>query len=265
MAKRNSPETEIKQQEPENNEIPSGITDSETTKLKEEATENNLDDETQNPEAKTCIVLLAPFGTKQEIIDLSITQWEKHAGNYDLQVCNLKNGDIDVQVAEALSAIIADETVSEKFIVTPVTTFPVNELSDEDFELMLCKGELKDKGISCLRFLPEVAVAKQLKKEGITVPINYETGLPVLLEKEKAVEILEKFNPVKYPTKVFSLYLNYFNRGEKPMPVAFNVGGYATGVWRKNPRMEIIGKTLKEGKFLLVNDEGYNAVKDFFQ
>ncbi len=77
-------------------------------------------------------------------------------------------------------------------------------------------------------------------------------------------QILTKFEVQKYATKVISLYLNYFNQGEKPEPLNFGIGGFATGVWRKNPRMELVKKAFQEGTWLLVNKDGYEAVKDFF-
>jgi len=164
-----------------------------------------------------------------------------------------------------LAAIVADEVqVPETFVLTPVGTFPVKDIADSDFEALHCKGVgLPKQEVTCMKNLPELFVTKQLAKEGFSDVYNYETGLPVLMEKTKVAELFEKFNPQKLPTKVISLYLNFFNRDKKPVPVIFR-GEYATGVWRSNPNMDIVRNSLQKGTYFLINNDGYLAIQKLF-
>ena len=237
--------------------------------------EKQVTETTVNDVLKTPIILLIGAPDSMELCGLSIAQWDKYFPGYPTLVVGKykelpaidfePSNDSDVNFANILAAIVADECVPEQFILSPVSTFPVNEVSESDLTGLHCISVgLQNQQLSCMKNMSELACTRQLKKEGWENVFNYETGLPVLMEKSKVKILFEKFNPQKYPTKVMSLYLNYFNKNQKPVPVHFGSGVFATRVLRLNPNINIVKKGLQEGLFFTLNNDGYSAVKVFF-
>ena len=244
-------------------------------------TDENENDEDGNgsetdEKLKNTVILIFNSAESLELFELSAKQWMKNLPDYPILVAGGKFGELgsikfegssdkDVNLANILAAIVADDEISEQFILSPVGTFPVNPVAENDFTGLHCVSVgLQSQELTCMKNVSELACTKQLKKEGWTNVYNYETGLPVLMEKAKISELFDKFNPQKLPTKVMSLYLNYFNKDEKPVPVHFGKGVFATRVLRKNPSAEAVKKALQGSKFFTLNNDGYEAVKDFF-
>ncbi|MDR0874221.1 MAG: hypothetical protein LBN27_12275 [Prevotellaceae bacterium] len=227
------------------------------------------------------VVVLLVNGTESaELVQLAIDKWRENFADQNadrLLIIGGKYGDIpsipfdgandvDVNLANLLAAIVADDEVPERFILSPVAAFPNLEITEEDLQGLHCLGTaLSKQQVICLKNISELAVTQQLKKKGFTDVYNYETGLPVVLEKTKVTELFEEFNPQTYPTKVISLYLNFFNKDVKPVPVDFRNGKYATRIWRRNPDMPVVRRALKESKFLSLKNEGYLAIKKLLE
>ena len=238
--------------------------------------QKNSEQEQKVIELKTPVIIIAKSEISLELYELTVKQWEKHlpdnpimivGGNFgELPVIEAKlSSDEDIKLANILAAIVADERISETFILAPVGTFPVKQVIEKELSGLYCisTGPQKQE-LTCMKNITELYVTKQLQKEGFRNVYNYETGLPVMLEKTKVAELFEKFNPQKYPTKVISLYLNYFNKETKPVPVHFGCGEFATRVIRSNPNMDIVKKGLKESSFITLNNDGYMAVSKLF-
>ncbi|MDR1544127.1 MAG: hypothetical protein LBS50_06935 [Prevotellaceae bacterium] len=239
----------------------------ETEKPQEVETQQQKQQQAQ----KQTLVLVVSRSDSAEVVELSIAAWRKNFADAEIVIVSAKKDGIktldfvpsedkNVNLANILAAAIADEEVSEKFILSPIDAFPVNKIGWQNLEILKCKSQLlQNKRLICLKDLTELAVTEQLKKENIKDVVNFETGLPVVFEKEKLIEIFQKFNPQKIPTKVISLYLNYHYSGFSSKPVYFRAGIFATAVMRKEANLDVVKEGLEVSDFFIINTDGYIA------
>ena len=235
---------------------------------KEQQNLNNQ--EQQQVKTKQTVVLIISKEDSAEIVELSLAAWKKNLPDCEIYLANGKfnelpviehepNTDENINFANILAACVAEENVCDKFIVSPVSTFPV-QISLEGIDLLVhTKKDFCGQQISICSELSRVSVVEALKKEGITEVKNFETGMPVVFEKELLGVAFEKFNPQKAPLKFITLYLNFFNQGKESVPTDY-VDKHATAVWRRQPRLEIVKRGLGISKYFMLNNDGYLAV-----
>lgn len=224
-------------------------------------------------EAKKTIVLVVDKSFSDDIVLSAIDCFKKFYGDFEFvtvggSVAGYKNisykesADLDINLANIIQAVILSDIVSEDFVFSFANAFPINLIQDSDIKSLYCLAKkLQTQDLICLKNTPELVVTKQLQKEGFDTIYNFETGLPVEMNKEKLIELFEKFNPGKYPTKIVSLYLNYFFKGHIPFPVDFRNGNIATKVFRSNPDMDVVSRAFKNSKFIIINNEGFSAIQ----
>lgn len=247
-----------------------------TTKKNQTANENietTIPTDHANP---LSILLLLPGEPEvcAELAELSVEKWRKHYP--DAQILTVggivddtletltfdHHTDPDVNTANILAAALADESVSEKFILAHINLFPVNDVKEpENLPLTCLARRLQTQRLTCVKNMTELVCTEQLTRQGWTDVYNYETGMPVIFEKEKLIEIFEKFNPQKFPTKIRSLYLNYHFKNTPPIPADFRNGNQCTKIMRVNPDMQIVDRAIRQSRFLYLSDDGWKAVE----
>ncbi len=173
---------------------------------------------------KTTFLVSGILGTATvDLICRSIS--EKFIGESDITVF----GDDSTPLTEALVDALKDETIPEQFVLVTSPCVAINPFSMVDLKFLRCK------------------------KNG-----DFNTGLPFVLEREKLAK-LEDFETIE---ELMNAYHAVHFGGQVPM-LLLDVGpdNLKCGVYRANPRMDLIENALISKKFFCFNDKGLMALE----
>ena len=149
---------------------------------------------------------------------------EKFIGESDITVF----GGEDTPLIEALIVALKDETIPEEFVLITEPCVAINPFSMPDLKLLKCK------------------------KNG-----SFFTGLPVVLERSKL-----DLSEVETPEELMEVYFVENFEGQVPLRI-LDVGpdNLKCGVYRPNPRMDIVKDALVSKKFYCFNEKGIQALQ----
>jgi hypothetical protein len=105
-----------------------------------------------------------------------------------------------------LQAIIDDPRVSERFLWMYDDTFVVRQTTIQSLAVPRYKGSLTDGGNSSWRRVRK-KTASVLSGAGMPIR-DYSTHYPIVYEKQKLQQTIDRFRPDKIPTVIESLYHN---------------------------------------------------------
>lgn len=149
---------------------------------------------------------------------------EKFIGESDITVF----GGEGTPLVEALIVALKDETIPEEFVLITEPCVAINSFSMTDLKLLKCK------------------------KNG-----SFFTGLPVVLERSKL-----DLSEVETPEELMEVY--FVGNFEDQVPLRIlDVGpdNLKCGVYRTNPRMDIVEDALVSKKFYCFNEKGIQALQ----
>jgi hypothetical protein len=149
---------------------------------------------------------------------------EKFIGESDITVF----GGEGTPLVEALIVALKDETIPEEFVLITEPCVAINPFSMTDLKLLKCK------------------------KNG-----SFFTGLPVVLERSKL-----DLSEVETPEELMEVYFVENFEDQVPLRI-LDVGpdNLKCGVYRPNPRMDIVEDALVSKKFYCFNEKGIQALQ----
>lgn len=95
-----------------------------------------------------------------------------------------------------------------------------------------------------------------LEKLGMPVR-NFTTHIPFYLETEKLLEILDRFNMDNESYVFEDLYFNIFYPDRRPLLLDIRFDNMRCGVWRSNPRIDVIKDAFNSKIWITNSVEGY--------
>lgn len=173
-----------------------------------------------------------------------------------------------VNTMEALKAAIASDAVSEVFVWSNDDIYLVAPVGIEHIILPKYLG-LLNPGIYSGHYRMNMEHTISLLAENDLPILNYGTHTPVIYEKEKLVELLEKYPEVSTGDYVFSsLYFNHFIQ-IAPIKLDWKTDGFLLPVVSQEPDAEKFDKIIKNKVFLNNSVSGYSSfleerLKDLF-
>lgn len=114
-------------------------------------------------------------------------------------------------------------------------------------------GDLKNKN----RFIQDMARTREALVACGRPYHNYTTHLPYYFDFEKLLELIEKFSMTKTSYVVENLYYNYFFPTRIPLQMNLLYDNLRCGIWRANPRMEIVREAFQKKVWINNSPEGY--------
>lgn len=184
--------------------------------------------DTQAPAAKagvekTGLVVCAYEGTDSQMSKV----WEKMTGRKPV-ILTVK---ADADIRDILANVIADNSVSDEFILVPANCVPCAQVSMEELAM------------------PLVFIDAQGNKV-------FSERLPKQFSKEKVVDLLpaQTATPEEFLKSYFKKYLN------RPIEAGFRFGNIVTPVYRANPCEHIVIEAFVRKKFVFATPQGYAAI-----
>lgn len=163
-----------------------------------------------------------------------------------------------IDVANKMLAIIESKEVPENFVWSNDDIFPVSKLLPQDVHLITANGSLSEGGGS-LYSINRNRTIKSLQDAGFKT-YDYSTHTPMLFNKSKLKEIIEKYGADKEGYLVSSLYFNTLYPCYKPLICDGRLNDpYSANIWRANVQPHIL-KACFERKFINVQDLSYPQV-----
>lgn len=141
-------------------------------------------------------------------------------------------GDEGTPLVEALLNALVDETIPEKFVLITSPCVAINPFSLSDLKIL------------------------KSKKNG-----DFNTGLPVVFGKENLINLGE-FDSLE---DLINAYFICYSDEEIPMKI-LDVGpdNLKCGVYRTNPRMDLVENALVSKKFYCFDEKGLQALQPIF-
>jgi hypothetical protein len=171
-----------------------------------------------------------------------------------------KNPPLDV-VNKMLLAINSDQ-VTEKFIWANDDQYLVSPCMLADFEILKCAGRLGETDFgSSLYQQNKAKTAALLLRENLST-IDFSTHIPVVFEKQKLKEVIEKYNLVEDPHLVTTIYHNYWFPGFVPynseIPEALENDNLKVGVYRKGADLDRLKRLIPRKKLVSNSESGWS-------
>lgn len=177
-------------------------------------------------EASVSLVICAYPGTE----DVMDKIWEKMCP--DVAVRKVVTVSDDKPLQELLSELVADNGISDRFILVPANCVPCAHVSFEELHLPLvfrnAKGEL-----------------------------HYRYRLPVPVSKEILVEILGNADAAD-DEAVMEKYISSIGR---PVVASFKEGNIVTPVLRGTPCENVVMEAILRKKYIVANPVGFAAIQ----
>ena len=150
----------------------------------------------------------------------------------NVKYIELKKNEVDLLSQAALA--VSDESIPEKFVLVPAGTIPCGDFDLASFLLPTVYEDLSGKR-------------------------HYNSGLPLLIEKGKALTVMESIASSSDASEEFAhRYIEIFR--PRPVVVSFRNGNYVTPVKRANPCENVIIEAILRKKFLTSTPEGFRAM-----
>jgi hypothetical protein len=172
-----------------------------------------------------------------------------------------------IDVAHKMMAAIASDLVPDTFIWSNDDIYTLCPVGLADIMVLKAHGKLSKRGLSGGIYQENsLRTLAALKKEGITEPYDYATHTPVFLIKEHLSEVISKFKCAEEGHLVYTLYANYWSRGQRPI-ITHNDGrgSIVASVFRANPDARIMEEVFETRKWVNNNDAGWPAVQGYLR
>lgn len=187
-----------------------------------------IDLDTQTPSVKdevekTSLVVCAYEGTDNQMLEV----WEKMTGQKPV-ILSVKT---DTDIRDILAEVIADNSVSDDFILVPANCVPCAPVSMEELATPLVFVDTQGNRVFAER-------------------------LPKQFSKDKLVEALPDGDST--PEEFLK---GYFKRNlHRPVEAGFRFGNIVTPVYRANPCEHIVIEAFVRKKFVIATPQGYAAI-----
>lgn len=250
---------------------------------------DKIDDDNNNPICGSSITVVIPYSASQaqgNELRYALRSWQKNFKvphkiviigereewfkDEELTFIELEqlSENPKVNTMEALKAAIASDAVSEVFVWSNDDIYLVAPVGIEHIILPKYLGLLNPE-IYSGHYRMNMEHTISLLSENDLPILNYGTHTPVIYEKEKLVELLEKYPEVSTGDYVFSsLYFNHFIQ-IAPIKLDWKTDGFLLPVVSQEPDAEKFDKIIKNKVFLNNSVSGYSSfleerLKDLF-
>lgn len=211
-----------------------------------------------NPAAALPPVVVIGLGaaTKEQIA-IALQAWEKNFPEGKFVTIG-NGGDIPLELQgknavwdrhDILAAAVASDQIPERFIYTPIETFPVNPIREADLEVL--------KAWDAANYPDEIrGIEKMMKRQ---IRYYYPIVLPVVFEKTKVAEVSKAYKLDKTLVDINTLYFNHVFPDAVPFQASVKTSVLAV-VTRSNPDLEKVAEVLPERIFVHCNADGLGAI-----
>lgn len=167
-----------------------------------------------------------------------------------------------LDVVNKMMLAIESDLVTEKFIWANDDQYLVSPCMLADFEILKCAGRLGETNFGNTLYQQNKARTADLLLSSNLGTIDFSTHLPVVFEKQKLKEVIDKYNMTEDPHLVTTIYHNYWFPGFVPLridtPEATENDNVKVGVYRKGADLDRLQKLIPRKKVVSNSESGWS-------
>lgn len=166
-----------------------------------------------------------------------------------------------LDVVNKMMLAIKSEEVTEKFIWANDDQYLISPCMLADFETLKYAGMLGETDFGSTLYQKNKARTAALLLKNNCSTLDFSTHTPVVFEKEKLLEIINKFDLTAEPHLVTTIYFNYWFPRFRPYasetPEALENDNLKVGVYRKGADLERLKKLMQYKKLVSNSESGW--------